>query len=104
MLHKFRNAVFRSLVVDQPLDLPLGDPVALFRNEVTMLRFIYPLKLTDQHDRLLSARCFVGEGYSSFVLGKSDEIIVVSVEGLGAFVGMEPDSVFQHLIIEITCA
>lgn len=63
----------------QPLDLPLGNSLAFFRDEVTMFGFANPFSLPHQYERFLCARCSPGTRLRLFVLGKGDAVIILPI-------------------------
>jgi|SRR5689334_1842451 len=104
VFHELTNAVWRSHIVSQPLDLPLSDTITFFWNVMPSLRFVYPLKLANQHQGRLRSWRFPRERFGWLILCKCDKVVLVAVKWLGALIGMKPNSILKHLVIKITCA
>jgi hypothetical protein len=102
VFHELLDAFVGSLIVRQPFDLPFGNPLALLRDEMAAFWFVNPFELTHEYEWHLCPECFLEESFCCFILSESDEVVVIAVELLPALVRVNPDPIFEHVIIEVT--
>src|SRR5262249_47445942 len=95
--------VFRfPLAPTHPPNLPLCDAKAFLRNIAPRFRFVDPLELTHKDERLFSTWRGFRECFRSFKLSKRQEIIIVTVKSFRPLFRMEPNAIFEHIIVKVT--
>ena len=79
MFHEFLDAASPAFIAGQPFDLPLGNSLAFFRNEVTVFGFANPFPLKHQYERFLCAPCGLRKRLRLFVLSKGHAIVILPI-------------------------